>query len=128
MRKQISRRQILETLAAAASVRALCGQQGQSPQQNPPPPESQQPQLTRPAQSPSGQQGESSTFSTDVKVVNVFATVRDKKGAIVHNLTKTDFVLDEDGRPETIAYFSQESNLPLTLGLLVDTSGSQRRC
>ena len=60
--------------------------------------------------------------------MNVFATVRKgKDGPIVHNLTKDDFVLDEDGRPETIAYFSQESNLPLTLGLLVDTSGSQRR-
>ena len=62
----------------------------------------------------------------DVKLVNVFATVRDKKGAIVNNLTKGDFTLEEDGRPQTIQYFAQESNLPLTLGLLVDTSMSQR--
>jgi len=68
-----------------------------------------------------------STFSADVNVVNVFATVRDKKGQIVHNLTKDDFTLAEDGRPQTIRYFSQESGLPLTLGLLVDTSMSQRR-
>jgi VWFA-related protein len=68
-----------------------------------------------------------STFSTDVNVVNVFATVRDKKGQIVRNLTKDDFTLAEDGRPQTIRYFSQESGLPLTLGLLVDTSMSQRR-
>jgi len=67
------------------------------------------------------------TFTADVKVVNVLATVRDKKNNIVRNLTKDDFALDEDGRPQTIRYFSQESNLPLTLGLLVDTSGSQRR-
>jgi VWFA-related protein len=67
------------------------------------------------------------TFSADVKVVNVFATVRDKQGKIVQNLTKDDFVLSEDGRPQVIKYFSQESNLPLTLGLLVDTSMSQRR-
>lgn len=67
------------------------------------------------------------TFSTDVKVVMVFATVRDKQGQVVRNLTKDDFLLDEDGRPQTIQYFSQESNLPLTLGLLVDTSGSTRR-
>ena len=67
------------------------------------------------------------TFSTDVNVVNVFATVRDKKGQIVRNLTKDDFTLAEDGRPQTIRYFSQESGLPLTLGLLVDTSMSQRR-
>ena len=68
-----------------------------------------------------------STFSTEVNVVNVFATVRDKKGQIVRNLTKDDFTLAEDGRPQTIRYFSQESGLPLTLGLLVDTSMSQRR-
>ena len=65
-------------------------------------------------------------FSTDVKVVNVFATVRDKKGQVVHNLTKDDFSLEEDTRPQAIRYFAPESDLPLTLGLLVDTSGSQR--
>lgn len=65
-------------------------------------------------------------ISVDVKLVNVLATVRDKKGAIVRNLTKDDFVLEEDGHPQTIQYFSQESDLPLTLGLLVDTSMSQR--
>jgi VWFA-related protein len=67
------------------------------------------------------------TFSTGVKVVNLFANVRDKTGAIVKDLTKDDFLLDEDGRAQQIRYFSQESDLPLTLGLLVDTSGSQRR-
>jgi VWFA-related protein len=67
------------------------------------------------------------TFSTDVKVVNVFATVHDKSGKIVSDLTKDDFDLTEDGRPQTIKYFSRETDLPLTLGLLVDTSGSQRR-
>jgi VWFA-related protein len=66
-------------------------------------------------------------FSTDVKVVSVFATVRDKQGKIVRNLTKDDFSLTEDGRPQTIRYFSQQSDIPLTLGLLVDTSMSQRR-
>ncbi len=67
------------------------------------------------------------TFSTEVKVVNVLATVRDKQGHIVRDLTKDDFILEEDGRPQTIRYFAQESDLPLTLGLLVDTSLSQRR-
>ncbi len=67
------------------------------------------------------------TFSTGVKVVNLFANVRNKAGAIVKDLTKDDFLLDEDGRAQEIRYFSQESDLPLTLGLLVDTSGSQRR-
>jgi VWFA-related protein len=67
------------------------------------------------------------TFSSNVKVVNVLATVRDKKGEIVNNLTKDDFKLEEDGRPQTIRYFAKDTDLPLTLGLLVDTSMSQRR-
>lgn len=67
------------------------------------------------------------SFSTEVKVVNVLATVHGKDGHIVSNLSKDDFVLSEDGRPQTIRYFSRETDLPLTLGLLVDTSLSQRR-
>ena len=66
-------------------------------------------------------------FSTEVKVVNVLATVRNKTGALVGNLSQDDFSLSEDGRPQTIRYFARESDLPLTLGLMVDTSGSQRR-
>ena len=67
------------------------------------------------------------TFSTDVNVVNVFVTVHDKQGKILTDLAKEDFALSEDSRPQTIKYFSREINLPLTLGLLVDTSMSQRR-
>ncbi len=67
------------------------------------------------------------TMAVKVNVVNVLATVRDKHGAIVNNLTKDDFILTEDGRPQTIHYFVKETDLPLTLGLLVDTSLSQRR-
>jgi VWFA-related protein len=63
----------------------------------------------------------------EVKVVNVLATVRDKHGQIVSNLGKDDFELEEDGHPQTIAYFTRETDLPLTLGLLVDTSLSQSR-
>jgi VWFA-related protein len=70
---------------------------------------------------------QSPTFSADVKVVNLLATVRDKDGHIVSNLSKEDFALLEDGRPQAIRYFSRETDLPLTLGLLVDTSLSQRR-
>jgi VWFA-related protein len=66
------------------------------------------------------------TMSVDVKVVTLPVTVRDKHGQIVRNLTQDDFALQEDGRPQTIKYFSQDANLPLTLGLLVDTSLSQR--
>jgi VWFA-related protein len=66
-------------------------------------------------------------FSADVKVVNVLATVRTKTGSLVGNLNQDDFSLTENGRPQTIRYFARESNLSLTLGLMVDTSGSQRR-
>lgn len=59
--------------------------------------------------------------------MNVFATVRDKEGKVIQNLTKDDFALQEDGRLQTIRYFSRQSDLPLTLGLLVDTSMSERR-
>lgn len=65
------------------------------------------------------------TIAVDVKVVTLPVTVRDKHGKIVRDLTKDDFTLKEDGRAQTIKYFSQDSNLPLTLGLLVDTSRSQ---
>ena len=67
------------------------------------------------------------TMSVQVKVVNVLATVRDKHGKIINNLGKDDFTLSEDGRPQSIRYFSRETDIPLTLGLLVDTSMSQRR-
>jgi VWFA-related protein len=65
-------------------------------------------------------------YSTTVKVVNLFAIVRNSKGQVVKDLTQDDFQLDEDGKPQTIRYFSRETDLPLTLGLLVDTSGSER--
>ena len=68
---------------------------------------------------------EQPVFTTDVKVVNVLATVRNKTGALVGGLGKDDFALAEDGHPQTIRYFLHETDLPLTLGLMVDTSGSQ---
>ncbi|HZI55819.1 MAG TPA: VWA domain-containing protein [Verrucomicrobiae bacterium] len=67
-----------------------------------------------------------STLSVTVKVVNVPATVRDKHGQIISNLAKDDFALEEDGRPQAVRYFAHDTDLPLTLGLLVDTSMSQR--
>ncbi|MGB8801327.1 MAG: VWA domain-containing protein [Candidatus Acidiferrales bacterium] len=67
------------------------------------------------------------TISVNVKMVTMFVTVRDKHGALVRNLTKDDFALQQDGHPQTITYFAPDSDLPLTLGLLVDTSMSQRR-
>ena len=75
----------------------------------------------------SSQAPQGPTISVDVKLVSMLATVRDKHGLLVRNLTKDDFVVEQDGHPQTITYFAQDSNLPLTLGLLVDTSMSQRR-
>src|SRR4030088_918603 len=62
----------------------------------------------------------------DARLVNLPVVIRDKKGALIQNLTKDDFVLQVDGKPQTIRYFDKDTNLPLTLGLLVDTSASQR--
>jgi hypothetical protein len=66
------------------------------------------------------------TLAVDARLVNLPVVVRDKKGALIQNLTKDDFVLQVDDKPQTIRYFDKDTNLPLTLGLLVDTSLSQR--
>ena len=68
-----------------------------------------------------------SPITVNVAAVNLLATVRDKHGNLVRNLSKDDFSLEQDTKPQTITYFAKESDLPLTLGLLVDTSLSQRR-
>ena len=101
-----SRRDLLRFAAAAAPASPLLAWQAAQPQA------STQPEVT---------------FSSSVNVVNVFATVHDKQGKVVKNLLRDDFTLEEDGRAQAIRYFSQQSDLPLTLGLLVDTSASQRR-
>ena len=66
-------------------------------------------------------------FTSAVKVVNTLVTVREKNGKLVNDLTKNDFTLLEDGHPQSIRYFAQQSDLPLTIGLMVDTSMSQGR-
>jgi VWFA-related protein len=70
----------------------------------------------------SAQQGP--TLSVNVNVVTLLATVQDRDGRTVKNLTPDDLVLEEDDVPQKIRYFAQESDLPLTIGLLVDTSRS----
>ncbi|HTV60009.1 MAG TPA: VWA domain-containing protein [Verrucomicrobiae bacterium] len=65
-------------------------------------------------------------IKVNANLVTVFATVKDKHGKVVANLTKDDFAISEDGRPQTISYFVADTDVPLTLGLLVDTSMSQR--
>jgi VWFA-related protein len=79
---------------------------------------------TLPAQEPAAQN--KSDLSVEAKLVVVPASVRDKKNALIGTLKKEDFVLQVDGKPQTIRYFDHDSDVPLTLGLLVDTSQSQR--
>ncbi len=73
------------------------------------------------------QQDDTATFRKNVNVVNVFFTVKGPHNALIPNLTKNDFDLFEDGKPQAIKYFSAESDQPLTLGLLIDSSGSMQR-
>ena len=65
------------------------------------------------------------TIKVDVDVVNILFTVRDKRGGLIGNLTKDDFSLAEDAKSQDIKYFTRETDLPLTIGLLVDVSASQ---
>jgi VWFA-related protein len=66
------------------------------------------------------------TISVQAQLVNLPVVVRDKNGALVTTLNKDDFALAVDGHPQPIRYFDRDNNLPLTLGLLVDISGSVR--
>src|SRR6201984_920317 len=85
------------------------GQQGQPQDQQKQNPQSQQP------------------LRVQVNLVNVFATVRDKHKGIISNLKKEDFKIREDGVEQKVDYFSKDVDLPITLGLLIDTSGSLDR-
>jgi len=64
------------------------------------------------------------TFHVKVPLVNIFVNVTDRNGAIVGGLTRDDFAVYEDGRPQTISIFDRESAMPLNLVLAIDTSGS----
>jgi VWFA-related protein len=86
--------------------------------------EAQQPEGAPRSSAPAA--SETATITVNAKLVNLPVVVRDKKGALVQNLTKSEFTLSVDGHPETIRYFDKDNDLPLTLGLLVDTSGSVR--
>jgi VWFA-related protein len=85
-----------------------------------------QPQQQQPSDSQTQKQGPTPTIKAEVNLVNLFATVRDKNKRIVTDLKQTDFQIFEDNHQEEIAFFSKEMNLPITLGLLLDTSGSEQ--
>jgi VWFA-related protein len=82
-----------------------------------------------PAAAPEGQSQDQSveTLKVNVEVVQLFFNVKDKHNGLISNLNKENFELFEDGQPQTIKYFKAESDLPLTLGILIDSSGSQMR-
>ena len=85
--------------------------------------QSQQP---APSQKSDDRQEPTETLKVNVNVVQLFFNVKDKHGALIPKLTKDDFEIKEDGTPQTVKYFTAETNLPLTLGMMIDASGSQR--
>src|SRR5580658_4991350 len=78
-------------------------------------------------QSEQSQDQSAATVKVNVEVVQLFFNVKDKHGALIPNLVKDNFDILEDGKQQTIKYFKAESDLPLTLGILIDSSGSQQR-
>ncbi|MFZ0733833.1 MAG: VWA domain-containing protein [Candidatus Sulfotelmatobacter sp.] len=105
-----------------ALVAILAAAQFAAAQQPTSPPAADQ----KPAQQSDNSQEPTETLKVNVNVVQLFFNVKDKHGALIPNLKKEDFTIAEDGTPQTVKYFTAESNLPLTLGMMIDSSGSQR--
>jgi VWFA-related protein len=76
---------------------------------------------------PKAGQDSPTTFQANVNVVNLYFNVKDKHGLLIPHLTKDDFTVAEDGKPQTIKFFSADTSQPLTLGILIDSSASQTR-
>src|SRR5438309_10124355 len=121
----ISKRHVLLVTAMAAlfsaSLSVAAQAAPQSSGQQPAP--GQQPASSD--QNPDDSQQPTETLKVRVNVVQLFFNVKDKHGALIPNLTKDAFEVFEDSKPQTIKYFTAESNLPLTLGMMIDSSGSQ---
>ena len=113
---------VLGLIVVASLGIAAQSQNPPAPPSASPPTQDQQSQSQAPAEDDNLQ-----TFKAQVNVVNLFFNVKDKHGMLIPNLTKADFEVMEDGKPQTIKYFSSESNQPLTLGIMIDTSASQTR-
>jgi VWFA-related protein len=109
---------ILAALILALAL-PVVGQSASSPASAQPP--------SRSGDQTAGQEEPLETLKVNVEVVQLFFNVKDKRGALIPALTKTDFDVFEDGKAQTIKYFKAESDLPLTLGILIDSSGSQQR-
>ena len=111
----------MKTLLVLLMVAAACPAQTSSSVPRPPW-SSNKPEKTQPADS-----DRDTTFRVNVKLVNVFVTVTDARGAPVGNLAKDNFQLIEDGYPQKISVFGKESALPLSIAMEIDTSLSTRR-
>lgn len=83
--------------------------------------------LPQQPQKPPAEPEQAPTIKVQVDVVSVLCSVRNRQGGLVGGLAKDDFLVSEDGKPQTLKYFTRETDLPLTLGLLVDVSRSQER-
>ena len=77
-------------------------------------------------QEPAQDQAQGPALKKTVNLVNLFATVRDKSKRIVTDMKAEDFAIFEDNEAQKVAFFSKESTLPITLGILIDTSGSEQ--
>jgi VWFA-related protein len=110
-------------LALALAV-SFIAQNSMGQDSTPSPSASQAPDSNSRAQS---QDQSVETLKVNVEVVQLFFNVKDKRGALIPNLNKDNFDLFEDGKAQVIKYFKAESDLPLTLGILIDSSGSQMR-
>src|SRR5208283_3884552 len=102
----------------------LSAQQPQAPSQNPTPPASTQTPPAAPAGQDAAQQGP--TFRTTVNLVDVLFTVLNRRNKLVPDLDKQDFKIFDDNVPQEIRYFSKQTDLPLRIGMLLDTSNSIR--
>ncbi len=133
----VSERRILSIAALAALCLAAPFSMAQHPVGLPPAPSQQSGDQKTVSQPSSGQTGNqkpddsqqepTTTLKVSVNAVQLFFNVKDKHGALIPNLTKEDFEIFEDKQPQAIKYFAAESNLPLTLGILIDSSASQLR-
>jgi len=81
--------------------------------------------MTAQPQSDSKDEDLGAAIKVDVDVVSLYCSVHNKQNGLVSSLEKGDFDLAEDAKPQTIKYFSKETDIPLTMGLLIDVSGSQ---
>src|ERR1700757_416895 len=112
---------------AATAFLAFSGATHGAPRASPPSSQARNSFLARSPQNDQQQPPESSqTLKVQTNLVNVFATVRDKKNGLITDLKQDDFKIYEDGVEQKIAYFSKDMNLPITLAILIDTSGSMQ--